>query len=622
MLPTDAPFVLLDDAREGGTQTLYRNPVEIVSARTPAEIAPALARLRAATAAGRHAAGWMSYEAGHALDPKLAPLAVPAGPDDPWLLWFGLFAEAETLAPGALEDMLPDPAGAWAGKPRPLISRDDYDIALDRTKALIGAGDIYQANLSFRATVPVTGAPLALYARMRAQSGAGWGGIVHDGRHWLLSLSPELFFRIDGSRIAARPMKGTAPRGRTPAEDDAFAARLAADPKERAENLMIVDLLRNDISRIARAGSVVVPELFAVERYPTIQQMVSEVEADLAPGRDAIDVIEALFPCGSITGAPKIRAMEIIEAVEAGARGPYTGAIGHLAPDGSAAFNVAIRTLVLPEGGNAALIGLGSAVVADSTADGEWHECLAKGAFVTTGQRAFDLIETMRFDPDDGIVAAGSAYGPAGQQRAQPGLPVRSSRGAQRAPYRHLPADACRPDTIAAEPQRGRVAIEVRALSPASDESRCTVDIVPLPVEPSDFRLAHKTTDRAFYDDARRASGRFEVIFVRPDGFLTEGSFTNLFVPRDGRLVTPPLARGLLPGILRAALIESGEAVEGDLSRGRSGGRLLRRQCAARVDRRAAALKRAQYFARPICGCPRRNDRAIAPAPQPRELFP
>jgi para-aminobenzoate synthetase/4-amino-4-deoxychorismate lyase len=620
MLPTDAPFVLLDDAREGGTQTLYRNPVEIVSARTPAEIAPALARLRAATAAGRHAAGWMSYEAGHALDPKLAPLAVPAGPDDPWLLWFGLFAEAETLAPGALEDMLPDPAGAWAGKPRPLISRDDYDIALDRTKALIGAGDIYQANLSFRATVPVTGAPLALYARMRAQSGAGWGGIVHDGRHWLLSLSPELFFRIDGSRIAARPMKGTAPRGRTPAEDDAFAARLAADPKERAENLMIVDLLRNDISRIARAGSVVVPELFAVERYPTIQQMVSEVEADLAPGRDAIDVIEALFPCGSITGAPKIRAMEIIEAVEAGARGPYTGAIGHLAPDGSAAFNVAIRTLVLPEGGNAALIGLGSAVVADSTADGEWHECLAKGAFVTTGQRAFDLIETMRFDPDDGIVALDRHMARLGNSARSLGF--RFDHHAVRnelhtATFRLTHAGRIR---LLLSPS-GAVSIEVRALSPASDESghgghrsaagrtvrlparaqdhrprllrRCPPRKRPLR---SDLRTPRWFSDRGELHQPVRASRR-------PAGDATAGARPP---PRN-----PP--RGL------ARVGRGGRRRPG---RGRSGGRLLRRQCAAWVDRRAAALKRAQYFARPICGCPRRNDRAIAPAPQPRELFP
>jgi para-aminobenzoate synthetase/4-amino-4-deoxychorismate lyase len=564
MLPADAPFVLLDDARTGGTQTLYRDPVEIVCARTPEQVRPALAVLRAATQQGHHAAGWMGYEAGHALDPKLSPLEQSPRAGDPWLLWFGLFETAETLAPGALDAMLPDPAGAWASEPRPLIARADYDTALERTKALIAAGDIYQANLSFRATVTTQGSPLALYARLRAQAGAGWGGIVHDGAHWLLSLSPELFFRIDGRRIATRPMKGTAPRGRTPAEDDAFAARLAADPKERAENLMIVDLLRNDLSRVSRAGSVHVPELFAVERYPTIQQMVSEVEAELAPGRDAIDVIEALFPCGSITGAPKIRAMEIIDQVESDPRGPYTGAIGHLAPDGSAAFNVAIRTLVLPEGGNQALIGLGSAVVADSTAAGEWRECGAKGAFVTAGQRAFDLIETMRFDPDDGILELDRHVARLGASAAAFGFPfnrhdIRNELHA--ATFRLMAPHRVR---LLLSPS-GALAIETRSLPPAV-EGPVDVRIVPLPVDPSDFRLAHKTTDRTFYDHARRAADIFEVVFVRPDGLLTEGSFTTLLVPRDGHLVTPPLERGLLPGILRAALLESGEAVEGDLT--------------------------------------------------------
>jgi para-aminobenzoate synthetase/4-amino-4-deoxychorismate lyase len=566
MLPADTPFVLLDDARPGGTQTLYRDPVEIVAARTPEEIRPAFARLRAAMAAGQHAAGWIGYEAGHALDPKLGPLARPAPADAPWLLWFGLFERAEPLAPDTLEAMLPDPAGAWTGEPRPLITRGAYDAALERTKALIAAGDIYQANLSFRATVAIHGHPLALYARLRGQAGAGWGGIVYDGAHWLLSLSPELFFRIDGQRIATRPMKGTAPRGRTGQEDDAFAERLAADPKERAENLMIVDLLRNDLSRVARAGSVRVPELFAVERYPTIQQMVSEVEAELIPGRDAIDVIEALFPCGSITGAPKIRAMEIIDDVEADARGPYTGAIGHLAPDGAAAFNVAIRTLVLPEGANEARIGLGSAVVADSTADGEWHECRAKGAFVTTGQRAFDLIETARYDPDDGIIELERHIARIGRSAAAFGFPfsrhdIRNELHA--ATFRLMTPHRVR---LLLSPS-GAIAIETRPLPPAAPEGPVDVRIVPLPVDPRDFRLGHKTTDRAFYDEARRAAGSFEVIFANIDGFLTEGSFTNLFVRKgDGPLVTPPLARGLLPGILREALLESGEAVEGDLT--------------------------------------------------------
>jgi len=564
MLPADAPFVLLDDARANGAQTLYREPVEIISARAPDEVRPALQRVRGAIAQGKHAAGWIGYEAGHALDPKLSPLARRAAPEEPWLLWFGLFETAETLAPDTLEGLLPDPAGAWASDPRPLIDRADYDAALERTKAFIAAGDIYQANLSFRATVALHGHPLAHYARLRAQAGAGWGGIVFDGTHWLLSLSPELFFRIDGARIVTRPMKGTAPRGRTPAEDEAYAQRLAADPKERAENLMIVDLLRNDLSRVARPGSVHVPELFAVERYPTIQQMISEVEAELAPGRDAIDVIEALFPCGSITGAPKIRAMEIIDAVEADARGPYTGAIGHIAPDGAAAFNVAIRTLVLKEGADEARIGLGSAVVADSTAEGEWRECRAKGAFVSAGQRRFDLIETMRFDPDAGIFQLDAHVERLGTSARAFGFAfnrheVRNELHA--ATFRLV--DAARVRLLLGP--NGAIAIEARPM-PAAIAGPVAVRVVPLPVDPSDFRLAHKTTDRAFYDDARHAAGTFEVVFVRPDGLLTEGSFTNLFVRKAGRLVTPPLACGLFPGILRASLLASGEAVEGDLT--------------------------------------------------------
>jgi para-aminobenzoate synthetase/4-amino-4-deoxychorismate lyase len=399
---------------------------------------------------------------------------------------------------------------------------------------------------------------------LRAASRVGWGGIVHDGQRWLLSLSPELFFRIEGGRIAARPMKGTAPRGRTPAEDDAHAARLAADPKERAENLMIVDLLRNDLSRVARAGSVKVPELFAIERYPTVQQMVSQVEAEMAPGRDAIDALEALFPCGSITGAPKVRAMEIIAEVESDVRGPYTGSIGTIAPDGTAAFNVAIRTLVLEDGSDEALIGLGSAVVADSTAEAEWRECLAKGSFVTAGARPFDLIETMRFDAVDGIVALDRHIARLGASAAALGFPFDRHAARNELHAATLPLREARRVRLLLS-RTGAIAIEVRPLAP-TPEGPVAVRIAPLPVDPADFRLRHKTTDRAFHDDARRAAGCFETIFVRPDGLLTEGSFTNLFVRKDGRLVTPPLSLGLLPGILRAGLVETGEAVEGPLT--------------------------------------------------------
>jgi para-aminobenzoate synthetase/4-amino-4-deoxychorismate lyase len=561
MLLPDAPFVLLDDARAGGPRTLYRNPQSIVAAFRPDDVRPALTRLRAATAAGLHAAGFLSYEAGHGIEPKLAPLA-QASATMP-LLWFGLFAQAEALDATALDALMGDPEGAWVGAPRPGISRESYDAAHRRVQALIAAGDIYQANLSFRADVGVQGHPLAIYARLRANARAGWGGIVHDGSNWLLSLSPELFFTSDGGRVVARPMKGTAPRGADELEDQALAAELAADPKQRAENLMIVDLIRNDLSRVARPGSVVTPELFAIEHYPTVHQMVSAVEGELAPGRDAVDLIEALFPCGSVTGAPKLRAMEVIAEVEADARGPYTGAIGRIGPDGSAAFNVAIRTLVLEEGRDDARIGLGSAVVADSTIDGEWDECLAKGAFLTMDQPRFDLFETMRFDPLDGIVrldahiarlgASAQAFGFAFDRHE-----IRNELHA--ATFREAAAARVRLMLGAS----GAIAIEVSAL-PATPAEPIAVRIVPLPVDPQDFRLRHKTTDRRFYAEARAKAGTFEVVFARADGRLTEGSFTNLFVPRDGRLVTPPLTLGLLPGIQRAMLIESGQAIEGDL---------------------------------------------------------
>ncbi|WP_162875556.1 aminodeoxychorismate synthase component I [Sphingomonas crusticola] len=555
------PFVLLDDARPGGPHTLYRNPLAIVTTHALDEVRPALAELREAVRRGMHVAGWLAYEAGHALEAKLAQQT--RGGRIP-LLWFGVFEQAERLDPDELAALLPDAAGAWAGAPRPNISRRAYEEAFDRVHAWIAAGDIYQANLSFRADVPIQGHPLALYAGLRQTAQVGWGGVVYDGRNWLLSLSPELFFRTDGRRVEARPMKGTAPRGRDEAEDKALLAALAADPKQRAENLMIVDLIRNDLSRVARPGSVVTPALFAVEHYPTVHQMVSEIEAELAPGRDAIDLIEALFPCGSVTGAPKVRAMEIIGEVEADAREAYTGAIGAIGPDGAAAFNVVIRTLALEGGASHARMGLGSAVVADSTADGEWRECLAKGAFVTAGAARFDLFETMRFEADEGIIRLEEHLARLARSAAAFGFVF------DRHDIRHQLQVATFPLTAPARlrlmlGRSGAMAVEVRDLPPPPAEP-VAVQVATLPVDPADFRLRHKTTDRAFYADARAKAGTFEMLFVRPDGLLTEGSFTNLFVPRDGKLVTPPLHLGLLPGILRAALIAQGDAVEANLT--------------------------------------------------------
>lgn len=557
----EPPFVLLDDARaDGAPARLYSRPIQIVSAVTPAEVPAALAQLRSARGRGLHAAGFLAYEASAGLVAE-AWLELPQSSDAP-LLWFGLFEGFQEVAPEAVPSLLPDPAGAWAGCPRPQVARTNYETAFTRVADYIAAGDIYQANLTFRAAVRYAGSASALYALLRGRARAGYGALVATGTRWLLSFSPELFFVLEAGKLTARPMKGTGLRGASPAGDAALAAALAADEKQRAENLMIVDLMRNDLARVARAGSVAVPSLFEVERYPTVHQMVSTVTAELAQDQDAIDALAALFPCGSVTGAPKIRAMQVISEVEAGPRGIYTGAIGRLDANGDAMFNVAIRTLALDEPGRA-LLGLGSGVVADSQGPEEWDECLAKGAFVTAGETGFDLIETMRFDPEDGIALLERHL-------------TRIKESAEALDFtfdRHSARNELQAATFRLRsPARvrlllgrsGAIAIGINPL-PELAPSPVHVALAPLPVEPDDFRLRHKTSRRGFYDRARMAAGSWEVVFTDPQGFLTEGSFTSVFVERDGVLVTPPLVRGLLPGVLRAELIETGRAVEGDL---------------------------------------------------------
>ena len=554
------PFVLLDDARRDGTARLYTDPVRIIAAETSADVVPALAALRAARAEGLHAAGYLTYEVGAVLEPRAGWIDPPARP----LLWFGLFDGYRALASNEVAAMLPDPESAWAGKPRPSISRDAYAEQFARVADYIAAGDIYQANLTFRAEVPFAGNPAALYALLRNQALSGHGGLLNTGKDWLVSLSPELFFTLEADgRLTARPMKGTAKRGATPAEDAAEIRALQEDPKQRAENLMILDLMRNDLSRVARAGSVRVPERFVVETYPTVHQMVSAVTAELAPDKDAVAALESLFPCGSVTGAPKIRAMQVIAEVEHGPRHAYTGSIGHLDPDGSAAFNVAIRTLAIPHGADRATLGLGSGIVADSKLDDEWEECLAKGSFVTAG-RPFDLIETMAFDPESGVALLERHLARLGASAQALGFVfdrhvVRNELQAATFRLRH-PARI----RLLLAPS-GALSIGVAPM-PERSTAPMSIAIMPRQVARDDFRLRHKTSRRGFHDDARRASGADEVLFTDAEGFLTEGSFTTIFVERGDRLVTPPLTRGLLPGVLRAELIATGRAIEGDLT--------------------------------------------------------
>jgi para-aminobenzoate synthetase/4-amino-4-deoxychorismate lyase len=552
-------FILFDDAREeGASPRLYREPEGLITAHALHEVLPALGRVRAGLRAGKHAAGYLAYEAGHAFDPKLC---ASARQGKGYLLCFGLFEGFETPDLSAL---LPPPGAAYVSRPSPRISREHYESAVERVREHLFAGDFYQANLTFGCDVAVAGDPLALYARLRRSAKVGWGGVLIHGEGAIISLSPEQFFTIRHGIIEARPMKGTAPRRSDPEADRAEAETLAADEKQRAENLMIVDLMRNDLARVSVAGSVEVPELFAVETYPTLHQMVSRITARLRSECDAVDVLQTIFPCGSVTGAPKVAAIQALGRLEPEPRGAYTGSMGWIEPGGDAAFNVLIRTLEWHRGTTKARLGLGSGLVVDSVPRNEWDECILKGDFVRREAQGFDLIETMGFDPSEGIVELERHLDRMGnsardldfkfdRHAARNELQAATFRRKQRAMVRLLLS------------RTGAMAIQVK-LYDDPEELPVRVAVRPLPVDPSDFRLRYKTTDRRFLDLTRQQAGEYETIFVDPDGQLTEGSRTSLFVEHEGKLLTPPLSRGLMPGILRAKLIEEGKAEEAELT--------------------------------------------------------
>ncbi len=362
------------------TPVLFEHALETIAVWHAADVPAALARLQAARASGFWIAGYVAYEAGYGLEPKLAHL-MPERREGP-LLAFGVYAEVGDAHP-VMDRARTEALDVIMGEPVPLIARSDYDAAFAKVAAYIAAGDCYQINLTFPMQAQlVRGTALGLYGALRARQRVGHGVFCDLGAGpVVVSRSPELFFTIDGhGQISARPMKGTAPRDADPVRDQAVAAALQASEKDRAENLMIVDLLRNDMSRISKVGSVKVPELFKVEAFATVHQMSSRVVAQLVGSPDLGELLAALFPCGSITGAPKIRAMEIIREVEPHPRGAYCGTMGWMAPDGRASFNVGIRTLRLFDGGRVAM-NVGGGVVHDSTAAGEWEEALWKARF-------------------------------------------------------------------------------------------------------------------------------------------------------------------------------------------------------------------------------------------------
>jgi para-aminobenzoate synthetase / 4-amino-4-deoxychorismate lyase len=557
---TASPYVLLDDSlTPGGRSLLYTEPESVVTAYAPDEVEAALDQISAGLARGLHAAGFFAYELGYCLEPKLQVL-LPADRSVP-LLWIGLFRAARPLDDAGTRAWLEDHGAAGRAKISGLEltwSREQYDRAFAAVQDYIAAGDVYQINLTLKYLFAFEGDAIALYAALRRKQRVAYGALISTPGLDVLSLSPELFFRREGKHMSTRPMKGTAPRGRTPREDARLRTWLAMDEKQRAENLMIVDLLRNDLGRVAKIGSVEVTDLFTVETYRSVHQMTSGISAELRSDMGLKDMLRALFPCGSVTGAPKVRAMEIIRELEAAPRGVYTGAIGHITPSGDAQFNVGIRTVVLA--GNQGEMGIGSGIVADSKVDAEFEECLLKAHFLTKVDTPFELIETLRFERAKGFHLLERHLARLQSSAAHFGYPF-----SRETVLAALDAEAAR----VTEP----VAL-VRLLLAEDGDITVTSTAITLPTKDTVWRFVisdqrldekdplfyHKTTRRQFYDREmerqKELTGCDEVVFLNKKDELTEGTRTTLFIELDGRLFTPALTCGLLPGTLREELLD------------------------------------------------------------------
>ncbi len=553
------PTILLDTPQTGRLLRFGRASA-IIEAHEPAAIGPALAALELARAEGKYVAGYFSYELGYVLEPKLAPLLLEARAVP--LLWFAVFDTCEEVSD---TDLVPV-GKAYAGPLWHEWSREEYRTRFERTHRYIADGDIYQANLSFRSRFRFAGDPLALWMALREQAAVTHGAFIDDGQLQILSLSPELFFHISPSGLlTAKPMKGTAPRASEPSADAAARAHLAMSAKDRAENLMIVDLLRNDVGRIAQTGSVAVENLFAVETYPTLHTMVSTVTAQLKPETGIAQIVQALFPCGSITGAPKIRAMQIIRALEESPRAIYCGAIGHFAPDGSASFNVAIRTLTLH--GQEGELGIGGGLVWDSRADAEYDECLLKARYYEATRKPLELIETLRHEPGTGFVRLDLHL--ARMQESAEVFGIAFDRGTALQTLDSAVANAVGARRVRLTVnEAGAFSCTTAPLGEAA--SQWTYAISPKRVNSGDLLLRHKTTWREMYEEeyARLSQEQRcdEVLFLNERGELSEGSRTNIFVRLDGKLFTPPQSAGLLNGCLRRELLVSGECEERTLT--------------------------------------------------------
>jgi para-aminobenzoate synthetase/4-amino-4-deoxychorismate lyase len=546
--------ILIQDA-DTGLWWRFAGPKAVLTATRLDDVLPVLREIEErVNAANLWAAGYIGYEAGPAFDPAIRahpPGALP-------LLQFGLFEAPQLTRLPPAQDAT-RPRYRWA----PSVAREQYDAAIARIRGLIAEGETYQVNYTLRLRAPMEEPPWNLFLRAVHANAPRHGAYLDCGRFVVCSASPELFFRLDGEELASRPMKGTGGRGLWLAQDEERERALAASPKDRAENVMIVDMARNDLGRVCTTGSVRVPELFTVERYPTVWQMTSTVTGrTTAP---VTEILRALFPPASITGAPKARATRIIASLETAPRGVYTGCIGFIAPGRRARFNVAIRTACFDLQERMLEYGVGGGIVWDSTSEAEYDECVLKARIVTDAPPEFSLLETLLWEPEGDFFL----------------LEGHLERLARSARYFGVPADLeairARLARLAAGFERGaqRVRLTVArdgtidySAEPLADPpAPVRLGMAAAPIARSNPFLYNKTTYRAMYDEARASRpGCDDVVLWNDRGEITETTIANLVVELDGERVTPPVECGLLPGVFRGWLLTNGLVRERRLS--------------------------------------------------------
>jgi len=534
-----------------GWAASFSHPLATSFAYELEELIPTLRWAEEAALNGYWVAVMLSYEAAPAFD---AALKVHAGSGFPLAcsaIFDGPVRTPAKNSPKAYR------TSSWQSQ----ITSDVYQRVFHQVREHIASGDTYQVNYSFPLRSEFTGDSWNWYQDLCGAQQAGYCAYLDLGRYHILSLSPELFFRRQGNNLLARPMKGTMPRGRWQEEDETKANELSASQKDQSENVMIVDLLRNDLGRVSVPGSVKVASLFSLEKYETLWQMTSTIESTVPPEVTLIDIFRALFPCGSITGAPKVRTMEIIHELEAFSRGIYTGTIGFLRPGGDCIFNVAIRTIVLDTQTSLATFGVGGAITADSTPEGEYDECVLKAFFLNRPRPDFRLLETMLLEAGQYFllerhlerIAASCRYfeflwndGAARGALAE----IRSTHSVGSWKVRLLLA------------KTGGIHSEVEEL-PATTDQEVRVTFSSAPIDRADPFLFHKTTNRIVYEDALRApTACDDVILWNEDNEVTESTIANVVVELEGKKWTPPRTSGLLAGTFRDELLQSGEISE------------------------------------------------------------